>query len=94
MKQENLLKEIENIFLGLGFTSITIKKDKYFMYNNCFCKLTFLKKWSAFVIEYTDNIIDAEKGILEDGDLYYVDVGEQELLSQIRNDLIKYYMAG
>ena len=46
----------------------------------------------AFVIESADNIQDAKKGVLEDGDLYYTDISESELLSQLKSDLINYYM--
>ena len=61
-------------------------------YKECYCKITFLKDWSAIVIESADNIQDAKKGVLEDGDLYYTDISENELLSQLKLDLIRYYM--
>lgn len=87
-----ILDKIEKLFINLGFSSVIINDAKFMKYNECYCKVTFLKEWSAFVIESADNFQDAEKGVLEDGDLYYTDISESELLSQIKLDLIKYYM--
>lgn len=82
-KRKVYLLKKEEVFINLGFSHVMINGVKFMRYKECFCKMTFLKDWSAFVIESADNIQDAEKGILEDGDLHYTDISESELLSQI-----------
>lgn len=85
-----ILKKIEETFVNLGFCPIIINGIKFMRHRECYCKVTFLKDWSAFVIESADNLQDAEKGVLEDGDLYYADISESKLLSQLRFKKILY----
>lgn len=92
MDYKVILDKMEKLFINLGFSPIIINDVKFMRYKECYCKITFLKDWSAFVIESADNIQDAKKGVFEDGDLYYTDIYESELLSQLRSDLINYYM--
>lgn len=92
MEYKVILDKIERLFINLGFCPIIINNVKFMRYKECYCKIAFLKDWSAFVIESADNIQDAKKGVLEDGDLYYTDISETELLSQLKSDLINYYM--
>lgn len=89
-----LKNKIENIFLELGFKIEVVgeKRHQYLVYNNCYCKITYLDKLGAFVIESTDNLNDAVNGVLEDGDLYYIDISEDALVHQLRRDLTAYYM--
>lgn len=83
---------MEELFINLGFSPVIINGVKFMRYKECYCKMTFLKEWSAFVIESAGNIQDAEKGVLEDGDLYYTDISESDLLNQLKSDLISYYL--
>lgn len=94
MNIKNLIQEIEIIFLELKFEIMFIgdKKDRYLVYKNCYCKITYLEDWKAIVIESADNYKDALNGVLEDGDLYFIDVLKENLLLEIRKDIIKYYM--
>ena len=94
MTVDYLLKKIDNIFLSLGFTIefVGAKQLRYLRYQNCYCKITFLEAWGAFVIESADNLQEAENQMLEDGELYYVNVPENALLRQIKEDIKKYYM--
>lgn len=92
MDYKAILNKMEKLFINLGFSPIIINDVKFMRYKECYCKITFLKDWSAFVIESADNIQDAKKGVLEDGDLYYTDISESELLNQLKSDLINYYM--
>ena len=75
MDIDGLKNKIENIFLQLGFRNKNIGKEqyRYLVYNECYCKITYLEELGAFVIESADNIKDALNGALEDGDLYYMD---------------------
>lgn len=91
MDYKIILSKMEKVFLNLGFKSFLVNGIKFMRYQDYFCKITFLKDWSAFVIESADTVRDAEKGILEDGDLYYMDIPENQLLSQLESDLIRDY---
>lgn len=92
MDYEIVFNKMEDIFIKLGFSPVLINGIRFMRYKNCYCKITFLKDWSAFVIESADNIQETEKGILEDGDLYYTDMPEKQLLDCFKSDLIKYYL--
>ena len=90
----HLLKMVENIFLELGFQYKTIgdRKLQYLCYGDCYCRITYIDKFKALVIESADDAEDAAKGVLEDGELYHVDTPEEELLRQLRADIKRYYM--
>lgn len=92
MDYKKIFQKIEEVFISLGFESVMINDIKFMKYKQYYCKITFLKDWSAFVIESADSIQDVEKGILEDGDLYYTDVSEGELLNQLKEDLVRDYI--
>lgn len=92
MDYKVILDKMEDVFINLGFNPVIINGIKFMRYKECYCKITFLKAWSAFVIESADNIQNAEKGILEDGDLYYMDEHENQLLDRLKSDLKKYYL--
>lgn len=94
MKIAGLKHKMESIFLELGFERKAIgeKQYQYLVYNNCYCKITYIEDLGAFVIESADNINDAANGVLEDGDLYYLDISEEDILCQFRKDIVAYYM--
>lgn len=92
MDISSLKNRIEQIFLELGFKNETIGEKQYLVYNNCYCKITYLEKLGAFVIESADDLNYAINGVLEDGDLYYMDTSEDDMLCQIRRDIVAYYM--
>lgn len=94
MDIESLKNKIKNIFIELGFKNEFVgeKQCQYLVYNNCYCKITYLEKLGAFVIESTDNLTDAINGVLEDGDLYFMDISEDAMLHQLRRDVVAYYM--
>lgn len=94
MKIGNLINKMEKVFLDLGFQTEYIgeKNEKYMHYNNCYCKICYLKSLSACVIESADCLEDAVRGVLEDGELYFLDSSEAEILYKLRQDLKNYYM--
>ena len=94
MNIQNILKEINDVFLSLGFVEQPVGKNhfSYLRRKNCYCKITFLKDFVAFVIESANNAQDAENGILEDGDLYFIDTPTEKLLQQLKEDIRNYYM--
>lgn len=91
---ESFIYYMEKVFFELGFEVKIIgdKQYRYLNYNNCYCKITYLERLSAFVIESADNIEDAINGILEDGDLYFLDVPEEKVLCQLHKDIQMYYI--
>lgn len=93
MDNKLILTKMEKIFMDLGFKPIIVNGIKFMRYKDCYCKMTFLNGIGAFVIESAESLQDAEKGILEDGDLYYTDISESEILSQLKSDLIQYYLS-
>lgn len=94
MDTNTLREKVERIFLELGFKNEIIgeKGYCYLVYNNCYCKITYLNSREAFVIECADNAEDASNGILEDGDLYYLTIPEEEMLCKLRKNIVAYYM--
>lgn len=94
MDIDSLIKKIESTFIELGFKKEFIgeMQYQYLVHNNCYCKITYLEKLGAFVIESADNLNDAINGALEDGDLYYADISENAMLCQLRRDIVAYYM--
>ena len=94
MDIDSLKNKIENIFIELSFKKEFVgeKQYQYLVYDNCYCKITYLEKLRAFVIESADNLNDAVNGALEDGDLYYMDISEDAMLRQLRRDVVAYYM--
>lgn len=91
MDYKIILCKMEKVFLNLGFKPVLVNGIRFMRYQDYFCKITFLKDWSAFVIESADTVWEAEKGILEDGDLYYMDIPVNQLLSQLESDLTRDY---
>lgn len=82
---------LEKIFLELGFIYKIINEKKYIVFNNTYCKITFIYAEDSFVIETADTYADAEKGVLEDSDwLSIEDIKEHQ--EKIRNIIINYYM--
>lgn len=94
MDINNLISKIERIFIELGFQYKIVgeKQVKYLVYNNCYCRITYLEKLSAVVIESADNLTDATNNVLEDGDLYYLDSSVDDMLFQLKKDIAAYYM--
>lgn len=92
MNNKILLDNIKKLFIQLGFERIEIDNNEYLKYNDCYCRITYLKSLKAFVIESADSFDDAKKGLLEDGDLYYIDTDEETLLKSIKIDIQKYYI--
>lgn len=94
MNIDSLINKIENIFLELGFKVEFVgkRKHRYMRYKNCYCRVTYLKSLSAFVIESANNFEDAENARLEDGELYFLKDSHSVILNQLREDIKSYYV--
>ena len=84
----NIENEMEKVFGELGFTPIMINDIRFMKIKESYCKLTYINEWNAYVIESADNYEEAKKGILEDGDLYDANMPVEELLKELRKELI------
>lgn len=83
--------QLENIFLELGFVYQIINGKKYLVFNNTYCKISFIYAEDSFVIETADTYEEAGKGVLEDSDWFSIeDVKEHQ--EKIRNMIINYYI--
>ena len=77
--------------MELGFVYKIINEKKFLVFNNTYCKISFVYEENSFVIETANTYADAEKGVLEDSDwLGIEDIKEHE--QKIRNIIINYYM--
>ncbi len=56
MDYKVIFDRMEDVFTNLGFSLVMINDVKFMRYKECYCKMTFLNDWSAFVIESADNI--------------------------------------
>ncbi len=82
---------LENIFVELGFEYNIINEKKYLVFNNTYCKISFIYAENSFVIETADTYAEAEKGVLEDSDWFSID-DIKEHQEKIRNIIMNYYM--
>ena len=92
MDNVQLKKKIESLFLETGFQRETLGETQCLVYHNCYCRVSYLSHYNAFVIESADSYQEAINHLFEDGDLYYIDIGEIELLNQIKKDIARYYL--
>lgn len=91
---EEIKNRMEQKFISAGFSYVYVgdKNLKFLNYGNCYCRITYLDNLSAFVIETADNIEDAMNNVLEDDDLYFLDTPEDEMLRELRDDILAYYL--
>lgn len=90
MQVQNQLKDI---FMKLGFVNKVINDREYLVFDNTFCKISYIQSIGGFVVETADNYSDAEKGLLEDSDWFSIeDINEDQ--AKIRKAIKKYYKDG
>ena len=90
-KIKSTIKKMENVFLKAGFEWQIINDERYLVYRENFCQITYVHGLQAYVIEATNNRREAENGVLEDGELYPDDMPEQELLRILAEDIRELY---
>ena len=81
------------IFEKLGFTPTYIGLEKNYERKRAYHKLTFLRTFNCFVIEWASSYEEACMNVYEDTDLLPpFSLGEEEVLLELENTLIKYYL--
>lgn len=84
-------KRIDSLIQDLKFERINVNGIPLLFYNGVYYKITFVKGLDSYVIEFAKSYDEAIKNMFEDGDVYPVSLGEDQLISQLHHDLIKYY---
>lgn len=80
---------IEKVFRKLNFRLSKVGTKELWVHNNCYCSIEYIEFLSAFVVASTNNLKNAEKSLLEDGDLYFIgNITEKQLTQQVYKDLV------
>ena len=82
----------EKLFLDLGFKKLNISSENIYEYKNMYLKFTYLDAINSFVIECAISIEGVYKNLYEDSDILQVSLGEKELLCQLQQLLVSYYL--
>lgn len=88
---EKIKSKAMDMFVELGCKIVRINEELVYEKKGVFYKFAFIKGFKSFVVEYAENIDEAQKNRYEDGDLFPLSLGEEKLIEALRGDLIKYY---
>ncbi|MEQ7053735.1 hypothetical protein ABN764_24155 [Paenibacillaceae sp. P-4] len=80
-------KKIEGLFRELQFEKEILNNTNVFVHDGKYCRVTFIKTLESYVIEYADSFDEAEKNLFEDGDLFPLSLGEDELINRMRYEI-------
>jgi len=80
-------KKIEGLFRELQFEKEILNNTNVFVLDGKYCRVTFIKTLESYVIEYADSYDEAEKNLFEDGDLFPLSLGEDELINRMRYEI-------
>lgn len=61
-------------------------------HSGIYYKITFVKGLNSYVLEFATSYDDAVKNMFEDGEVYPISLGEDQLVNELRHDLLKYYI--
>ncbi len=89
---EQINKQAESLFTDLGFNKTIINNETVFEYKGSYYKLTFVKGLGGFVMELAVSLEEAQKNLYEDGDIYSISLGENDILNQLAIDIRKYIL--
>lgn len=91
---DNIVAQIEKIFLDIGFTAVLINGQRLFNYDDFYCKVSYTKQLNSIVIETAENRSEVLKNRFEDSDVYGIDENTDTayLLESVRRDLFNYYI--
>lgn len=81
--------KIKGLLKELNFKEIIIKNTTVYTTSEMYLKVNFLLNLKSYVLEYADNYEDAEKNLFEDGDLLPISKGENELINEMRDEILK-----
>ncbi|MGE6577827.1 hypothetical protein ACQKFM_23275 [Paenibacillus xylanexedens] len=87
-----LQKKIDSLIQDLNFERVSVNDIPLLLYEGRYYKISLIKDFNSYVIEFAKNYDEALKGLFEDGDVYPISFGEVKLVSELHCDLIKYYL--
>lgn len=90
----NLVKNIEKnanqLFVDMNMKEASINNKPNFRYKNGFYRFSFVSGLKSFVLEFAESWDDALKNRYEDSELYYLDLGEKNILAKLEHDIKTY----
>jgi len=84
-----IIAVIDSILRESGFEVVIIDGKNVYHHEGSYYKFTYINQFEGYVVEYADNYEDAKNNVFEDGDIYSIDLNENELAEKIKADLIR-----
>lgn len=88
----NLTHRLSCVFEELGFDKTVLNNKELFLHKENYYIITYISKFRSFVIEYANNFQDAKNNVFEDGDIFSIDLTEDQIIQEFREILIQYYL--
>jgi hypothetical protein len=86
--QYRIKNEINKILIDKGFKKVRINEKENYNYHTQYFFLTFLKSFNnSFVVEYALNYEDAIRNFYDDGELFPIEMGEQQVIDEIIKEI-------
>ncbi len=76
----------------LNFEKVIVNGSTLLFYSGIYYKITLVKGLNSYVLEFATSYDEAVKNMFEDGDVYPISLGEDQLINELRHDLLKYYI--
>ena len=86
-----IINSMENVLLELGFKKGKIGEHEYLIYKDNYCKISYAKDITGFVLESTGDMEEARKDLLEDEQIYPGNWSLEKILETLREDIISSY---
>ena len=86
-----IINSMENVLLELGFKKGKIGEHEYLICKDNYCKISYAKDITGFVLESTGDMEEARKGLLEDEQVYPDNWSLEKILETLREDIISSY---
>ena len=89
---ERTIEDMENVFLELGFKRGKIGEHEYLICKDNYCKISYAKEITGFVLESTNDLEEARKDLLEDAEVYPDNWPLEKILETLREDIFSIYL--
>ncbi len=76
----------------LNFEKVIVNGSTLLFHSGIYYKITLVKGLNSYVLEFATSYDEAIKNMFEDGDVYPISLGEDQLINELRHDLLKYYI--
>lgn len=76
----------------LNFEKAIVNGSTLLLHSGIYYKITLVKGLNSYVLEFATSYDEAVKNMFEDGDVYPISLGEDQLINELRHDLLKYYI--